>query len=105
MRQPSFAQPVWQGILTVMGEGVELWHVLGRSVGVTRVGEAGIWIPQFIEEGVDHGINGRKTLRRGVFEQLRDQIDCLRIRLPKDLGLGLVSETKSEGNDAQHAPY
>jgi hypothetical protein len=52
---------------------------------MTRVWQAGARIPQLIKEWVDHGIDGRKTLCGRIFEQFRDQIDRIRVSLPKHL--------------------
>lgn len=41
------------------------------------VREAAVGIAELVEEGVDHGIDGRETLSRRVFEQRGDQIDSL----------------------------
>lgn len=41
------------------------------------VGEAAVRIAELVEEGVDHGIDGRETLSRRVLEQRGDQIDSL----------------------------
>lgn len=46
--------------------------ILGTSIGMTRVGQARSRIPNLIKEGVDHGVNGRQALSRGVLEQLGD---------------------------------
>ena len=68
-----------------MSKVVQLRQITSRSVGVTRVWQACVWIPQLIEEGVYHGINSGKTLGRRVLEQFRDQVDRVRVSLPKDL--------------------
>jgi hypothetical protein len=67
------------------GEVVKFWHIPRGAVGVTRVRQTSAWVPQLIEEGVDHGINGRQPLSRRVFQQLGDQIDRIRIGLPEHL--------------------
>lgn len=42
----------------MLGEIEETRHLLGAGVGVARVGEAGGGVTEFVEEGVDHGIDG-----------------------------------------------
>lgn len=53
---------------------------------VSRVGEPGSWIPQFVEEGMAHGLNGRQSLGRSVFQERRDEVNGLRGCLAEDLG-------------------
>lgn len=69
----------------MMGEIVQLWQIAGGPVGVTRVWQACVGIPQLVKEWVDHGIDGRETLCRSVLEQLGDQIDGARVRLAENL--------------------
>lgn len=42
----------------MMREAIQLWKILGSSVGVTGVRESSVGIPKLIEEGVYHGIDG-----------------------------------------------
>jgi hypothetical protein len=70
---------------TVMGEVVQLRHIAGGSVRVTRVWQTRVRISQLIKERVHHGVDGRQTLGWRVFEQFRDQIDRIRISLPEHL--------------------
>ena len=78
-----------------MSEVVELGQITSGPVGVTRVWRARVRIPQLIEEGVHHGIDGRQTLGRGVFKQLRDQFDGAGVGLSENLGKG-VSEWEGD---------
>lgn len=71
----------------MMRKVVQLWQITNRPVRVTRVGQAGVGISQLVEEGVDHGINRRKTLCGSVLEQLGDQVDGVGVRLPENLGI------------------
>lgn len=64
---------------------VQLWKVASGTIRVTRVGQAGAWIPQLVKEGMDHGIDSGETLCGSVFEQLGDEIDGIRISLAEDL--------------------
>ena len=60
---------------TMVVEIKEIWQLFGSAVGVTRVGQSRRRISDLIEERVDHGVNGRQPLCRGVLEELRNQID------------------------------
>ena len=71
--------------LTVVGELEKVGHVLGCATGVTGVGELDVGIPELIEEWVHHSLDSGKTLSRRVLEQFRDQVDRVRVSLPKDL--------------------
>lgn len=72
-------------ILTMVGECEQLGKVLAGSSRVTRVGESRVWVPQLIEEGVHHGVNGGQSLSGSVLEQLGDQVDRIRICLTENL--------------------
>lgn len=63
----------------------KLGHVLGSPGGVARVREATLRLTKLVEERMDHGIDGRKTLGRGVLQQQRDQIDCVGAGLAEHL--------------------
>jgi hypothetical protein len=54
---------------TVVSELEEVRHVLGCAIGVARVGQLDVGIPELIEEWVDHGLDSGQTLSRGVLEQ------------------------------------
>lgn len=75
----------------MMSKVVQLWQITNRAVGVARVGQACVGIPELVEEGVDHGIDCRQALCGSVFEQLGDQVDGVGIGLPENLGEGPVS--------------
>lgn len=64
----------------------ESGQVLGRVVVVSRVGEPSSRIPQFVEEGMAHGFNGRQPLGRSVFQEGRDEVNGLWGCLAEDLG-------------------
>lgn len=66
-------------------EVVEVWQVADSSVGVTRVRQTRVGIPQLVEEGVDHGVNGGQTLRWCVLQQFGDQVDSVRISFTEHL--------------------
>lgn len=42
----------------MVSEVVQLRHITSGSVGVTRVWEARVRVPQLVKEGVYHGIDG-----------------------------------------------
>ena len=54
---------------TVVGELEQVGHVLGCAVGVARVGQLDVGIPELVEEWVDHSLDGGQTLSRSVLEQ------------------------------------
>lgn len=55
------------------------------TVGVARIGQLRVRIPEFIEEGMAHGLDCRQSLRRRVFQQSGDQINCLLWSSPENL--------------------
>lgn len=63
----------------------ELGHVLGGTSGVTRIRESGVGISQLVEEGVNHGFDGRQTLCRCVLEELGNKINGTGVCLAEDL--------------------
>ena len=69
---------------------VQFGHVPVSTVRVTRIRQAGIWVPQFVEEGVHHCVDSGQTLGRRVLEEFRDQIDCVGIGLPEHLMLSAL---------------
>lgn len=70
---------------TVVVEVEQLGHILGGTSRVTRVREASVGVSQLIEEGVDHGFNGRQTLCRCVLEKLGNEVDGAGVSLAEDL--------------------
>lgn len=56
---------------------------------MTRVGESGARIAQLVEEGVDHGIDGREPLGGGILEEARDQLDGVLVGLAEDFAEGV----------------
>ena len=55
---------------TVVSELEQVGHVLGCAVGVARVGQLDVGIPELVEEWVDHSLDSGQTLSRSVLEQL-----------------------------------
>jgi hypothetical protein len=54
---------------TVVSELEKVGHVLGCAIGVARVGQLDVGIPELIEERVDHGLDSGQTLSGRVLEQ------------------------------------
>src|SRR5690242_4155109 len=63
-------------------EGRQIPHSAIRAPGV---GQTCAGIPQLIEEGMHHSVNGRTSLRRCVLEQLGDQVDGVGVGFAEDL--------------------
>ena len=55
---------------TVVVELEKVGHVLRCAIGVARVGQLDVGIPELIEERVHHGLDSGQTLSRRVLEQL-----------------------------------
>lgn len=72
-------------MLTVVVEVEEGRQIPHSAVGVARIGQTRVGVPQLIEEWVHHGINGGKSLCRCVFQQLGDQIDSAGIGFAENL--------------------
>jgi hypothetical protein len=69
----------------MVAEFEEVGHILRCAIGVAGVRQLEVRISELIEEWVNHGLNCGKTLSRRVLEQFRDQVDRVRVSLPKDL--------------------
>lgn len=67
------------------GEIEEGWEVLHRATWVTGIRESRSGVSELIEEGVNHSINRRESLSRGVLQEARDKIDCVLISLAENL--------------------
>lgn len=72
--------------LTVTREVEQLGHLLGASVGVTRVRETALRVTELIKEWMAHCIDRRKTLSWSILEEcgneLNGVIGCLAEDLP-----------------------
>jgi hypothetical protein len=53
----------------------QVWKLPCRPSGVTRVGQPSIRIPQLIEEGLYHCVNGRQSLCRSILEKGGNEVD------------------------------
>ena len=80
--------------LTMSREIKENGQVLSWIVVMARIGEAGGRIPEFVEEGVAHGLDGRQALRGSVLQKCRNQVDSLRGSFPEYLGLNNQHPTR-----------
>jgi hypothetical protein len=54
------------GKRTVATKIKQVWQVSWCPIGMARVGQPRAGISQLIEEGLDHGIDGRESLCRRV---------------------------------------
>lgn len=65
---------------------------------MARIGEPTIRSPELIKEGVNHGLDSRETLGRGVLEKSRDQLNRIWGRftkyLDRDQQLGFPSKRR-----------
>lgn len=61
------------------------WQWLQLASSMPRIREFGIRIAELIKEGVNHRINGPEALRRSVFEEFGNQVDCISVGLAEDL--------------------
>lgn len=69
----------------MVSEVEQLRQFPGGTIGVPRVLEARVRVAQLVEERVSHSLDRRESLSRRVFEQLGDEVDSRRLRLPEDL--------------------
>ena len=60
-----------------------------------RVLEAGVGVPQFIEERMSHGLDGGQTLGRSVLQQSSNQIDRLVRSLAENLAAKSVFDDQT----------
>lgn len=56
-----------------------------RPCRVTRIRQAGTGIPQLVEEGLNHGVNGRQSLRRRILEKSGNKVNGVVRRFAKHL--------------------
>lgn len=71
------------------GEIKEGGKILDLSVGVARIRELRAWVTELIEEGMNHGVHSRKSLRWGILEEAGDEVDRICIGLSEDLVEGV----------------
>ena len=72
-------------MLTVAGKVEEIRQFAQLAGTVARVWKLGAGVTKFVEEGVDHSIDGRLPLGRGVLEQASNQVDGVGVCLTEDL--------------------
>lgn len=70
---------------TVVSELEEVGHVLGCAIGVARVGQLDVGIPELVEEWVNHGLDSGQTLSRCVLEQFGDEVNCIGVGFAEHL--------------------
>lgn len=75
--------------LTMASKVEEFRKITKLTRSMSGIGQLGLGITQLVEEGVDHGVDGRLSLCRGIFEQLGDEIDGVGISLAEDLAEGV----------------
>ena len=63
----------------------QCWEILQLTSLVPRVRQLRAWVPQLVEERMDHGVDSAESLGRGVLEELGNEIDCVRIGLAENL--------------------
>lgn len=63
----------------------QLRKLLDRSTWVSRIWQSGVRVAEFIEEGVNHCIDSRESLSRGVLKETRNKFDGICVRLPEHL--------------------
>jgi hypothetical protein len=64
---------------------------------MARVGQSSAGVSQLIEEGLDHGINGRQSLCRRVLQKSRNEVDGVMGRFAEHLDIisQLVTNTRT----------
>lgn len=67
------------------GEVKERWQIPDGSRVVPRVRKSGAGVPEFIEEGMDHGIDRRQTLGGGILKKEGDEVDSISVGLLENL--------------------
>lgn len=88
----------------MVSEVVQLRHITSGSVGVTRVWETRVRVPQLVKEGVYHRIDSRKTLSWRVLEEFGDQIDRVGISLSEHL-VDVSKKHAATGDTSLNIPY
>ena len=90
---------------TVVSELEEVGHVLGCAIGVARVGELDVGIPELVEEWVDHSLDSGQTLSRCVLEQFGDEVNCIGVSFAEHLNHFMsVPWSQDFGEDREISP-
>lgn len=76
-------------VLTMTGKVEKLGQIPHLTGAVPRVGQLGVRVAQLVEEGVDHGVDGRLSLGGRVLEQPRNEVDGVAVGLAEDLVEGV----------------
>lgn len=74
---------------TVVSEVKEIWQVSQLTSSMTGVWQLSVRIPELVEEGVHHGVDGSLTLCWRILKQSGDKIDSIGVSLSEDLVEGV----------------
>lgn len=67
----------------------EIWQVSQLTSSVTGIWQLSGGIPELVEEGVYHGVDGSLTLGWRILQQSGDEIDSIGVSLSEDLVEGV----------------
>lgn len=70
---------------TVTREVEQWWQVLQLTGLMSGIRQFGIWLPEFVEEGVNHRIDSTQSFSRRVLQKLGDEVDSIGVGLTEDL--------------------
>ena len=73
------------GVLTMASEVEQCREFLQLPSLVSRVRQLRVWVPQLVEERMDHGVDSAQPLGRSVLKELGDEIYRIRICLAENL--------------------
>jgi hypothetical protein len=74
---------------TVVSEVKEVWQVSQLASSMAGIGQLSVGIPELVEEGVHHGVNGSLTFGWCVLQQSGDEVDSISVGLSEDLVEGV----------------
>lgn len=74
---------------TVVSEVKEVGQVSQLTSSMAGIGQLSVGIPEFVEEGVYHGVDGSLTLGWCVLQQSGDEVNGVSISLSEDLVEGV----------------
>ena len=66
----------------------QLWHLLGTTRSMARIGESTIRSSKLVEKRMNHGLDGREALSRGVLEKSGYQLYGIWGRFAEHLDTG-----------------
>lgn len=73
----------------MVSEVKEIWQVSQLTSSMTRIRQLSVRIPELVEEGMYHCVDGSLTLSWCVLEQSGDEIDSIGVSLSEDLVEGV----------------